>query len=144
MMPAPSAAAMRSNRFATVRPIIPSPRNSEIPSGSHVPKRALDLGERQPEQQAEQQADEQAEHRGHELGRRELLDALDEPAGRDDREVREHGEADDHPGDRPGRKDEAGVVPAGEQPGPGCRQPETDEGSERRTEDPDRPNHASP
>ena len=37
MIPAPSAAAIRSKRFATVRPIIPRPRNSEIPSGSQVP-----------------------------------------------------------------------------------------------------------
>src|SRR5215218_78976 len=35
--PAPSAAAIRSNRFATVRPIMPRPRNRDTPSGSQVP-----------------------------------------------------------------------------------------------------------
>ena len=73
--PAPSAAAIRSNRFATVRPIIPRPRNSEIPSGSQVPSGPSIWASGRPEQQAQQEADEQAEDRGHELGGRQLLDA---------------------------------------------------------------------
>ena len=63
------------------------------------PERARELRQRQAEQQAQQQPDEQAEDRGDELGGRELLDLLDQPAGRDDGQVRQDREADDQPGD---------------------------------------------
>ena len=39
-MPIASAARMRSLRFATVRPAIPSPRKMDTPSGSQVPSGA--------------------------------------------------------------------------------------------------------
>ena len=40
--PIASAARSRSSRLATVRPTMPSPRNSETPSGSHVPSGAVE------------------------------------------------------------------------------------------------------
>ena len=70
-----------------------------------------------PSSRPEEQADEQPEDRRHELRGRQLLDAADEPHRGDDGQVREHGEADDRPGDRPRREDEPGVLGAGEQPG---------------------------
>ena len=73
--PAPSAAAMRSYRLATVRPIIPSPRNSEMPSGSQVPSGPSIWASGRPSSRPEQQPDEQAEDRRHELGGRQLLHA---------------------------------------------------------------------
>ena len=78
--PIASAAASRSSRLATVSPTMPSPRNSETPSGSHVPSGSGERGERQAEQEAHQQADEEADDGGDELGRGECLGLADQPA----------------------------------------------------------------
>ena len=86
-------------------------------------QRPLDLRQRQAQQQAQQQADEQAEDRGHELGGRQLLDARISQRGRHDREVRQHREADDHPGDRPRGEDEPGVGQATNRPVPAAASP---------------------
>ena len=69
------AATIRSRRLATVRPSIPSPRNSDTPRGSDVAPRRRQVGERDAEEQAHQEAEGQADDRGDELGGRQVLDA---------------------------------------------------------------------
>ena len=81
------------------------PQEQRDPQREPRAQRALDLGEGQAQQEAQQEADEQAEHGRDELGRGHVLDPAHEPAGRHDREVRQHSEADDHPCDRPGGED---------------------------------------
>ena len=55
--PIASAAAIRSLRLATVRPIMPRPRKSETPSGSQVPERAPIGASGRPSRRPMQQAE---------------------------------------------------------------------------------------
>ena len=122
----------------------PEAEEQRDPEGQPGPEGTLDLGEREAQQQPEQEANEQADHRRHELRGGQLLHLADEPAGGDDREIREQREPDDHPGDRPDGEEEPAVVNAGEHARAGGGEPEADEGAECGPQDPDRPNHASP
>src|SRR6185369_14595273 len=59
-----------------------------------------------------------------------------------DGQVWEQREADDRPGDRPRSEDEPGIAQLGEQAGAGGGDAESDQGAERRAEDPDIADHA--
>ena len=139
-IPIASAAMIRSSRFATVSPSIPSPRPSDTAERQPRPERVREGGERQAEQQPHQQAEEQADDGRDELGGRELLDLADQPDGRDDGEVREDREADDDPGDDPGDQEPAAAVRLLEQPGR-RRQAEPDETAQRGAEEADVADH---
>ena len=78
---------------------------------------------------------------GDELCRRELLDLPEEPTGRDDRQVREDGEADDDPGDDPGGEEGTAVLHVGEEAAVERGEGQADEDPEGRAEESDGPDH---
>ena len=76
-----------------------------------------------------------------ELGGRQLLDPAHQPRGRDDRQVRQHREADDDPGDQPGRDQRAGVGTLAEDAGAARDEREADEQPQRGAEQADDADH---
>ncbi len=119
------------------------PEEDRDPQGSPLADRPLDLPEGEAQEQTHEQAYQQAGDGGHELGGGELLDARDQPRSGHDREIRQKTEADDHPGDDPGRQQGAGVVRVSEQPtaDPGEHQP--DEAAEGGTQHTDISDHST-
>ena len=121
---------------------MPRPRKTETPSGSQVPRPPGIWASGRPSRRPISRPMSSPRTAATNSGRRELLDATDQPRGRDDRQVRQDGEADDDPGDRPGGEDER-RRPANllEEPGPGRRQAEPDEAAEGGAKDTDGSNH---
>jgi len=106
------------------------------------PERIRKGRQRETEQQAHQQAQEQADDGGDELGRRELLDLAQEPAGGDDRQVGQDREPDDDPRNHPrGQQPAATRRFAEELRGGGESEP--DEATQGRAEQADVADHVS-
>ena len=93
----------------------PEPEQQRDPQRQPGPQRRVEVGERQPEEQAHQQPDQQADDGRHELGGRQVLDLAQEPARRDDGQVRQDREADHDPGEDPRRQEGAAVWHVAEQ-----------------------------